>query len=39
MSDSPDYGYSHTLTKVGFDETVKRATDALQSEGFGVLRR
>ncbi len=31
------YGYTRALAGVSFDETVRRATEALKAEGFGVL--
>jgi uncharacterized protein (DUF302 family) len=31
------YGFTRSLTGVGFDEVVRRTTEALAKEGFGVL--
>ncbi len=33
------YGYTRELPGVSQDEAIKRATDALKTEGFGVLTR
>ncbi len=32
-----DYGFDTTLTDISFDEAVRRVTDELKKEGFGVL--
>jgi len=31
------YGYTRVLANVGFDDAVRRTTEALKTEGFGVL--
>ncbi len=33
----PSYGLTRRLPGVGFDEAVRRVTEALKAEGFGVL--
>ena len=37
MASEVPYGYSRTLPGVGYDEAVNRVTEALKTEGFGVL--
>ena len=37
MNQNPDYGYTRLLEGVPFDAAVVRATEALKTEGFGVL--
>jgi uncharacterized protein (DUF302 family) len=31
------YGYTRSFSNLGFDEAVRRTTEALKAEGFGVL--
>ncbi len=37
MNHETSYGYTRTLTGVAFDEAIRRTTEALKTEGFGVL--
>jgi len=37
MTTTASYGYTKSLGKVAFDEAVQRVTEALKTEGFGVL--
>ena len=37
MEEQTHYGYTRKLGTLDFDEAVRRTTDALKTEGFGVL--
>jgi uncharacterized protein (DUF302 family) len=37
MTTTASYGYTKSLGKTSFDEAVQKVTEALKSEGFGVL--
>ena len=39
MGHEVSYGYTRALAGVGFDAALARTTEALKSEGFGVLTR